>query len=221
MSTTRSFDREHRKPFGREFRTEYREPAMYVTDFIESGNPADRHVEHRTQPLAQGVGVKFFSLLEATPLPAIKLFVLERVELDQHSKVRRIIRVSYDDLTSLSKTHLPEAVELIVKESEKTFVEFFNIVAPINIRFHALELFPHIGKKTVRTIIEERSKRRFESFQDFRERIGIDPVKVLVERIVKEIIGGEKYYMFVKPQPKDQQAIYLGYLERLYGLSIA
>lgn len=191
------------------------EPALYVLDYLELGNPSDPHYEHRSQPFLQGVGTRYFSLLEATPLPAMKIEILEKVELGYPSKVKRIMHVSYGELTSVAKTNLPEAVKLIVLENESVFVEFFNIVEPVNIRLHALELLPDIGKKTMNQILDERSKKRFESFEDIRNRTRVDPVKAIVNRVVKELAGGEKYYLFVRP--REPGAMYLGYLEKLYG----
>lgn len=207
----------YRRRIGRRegWRFHCREPAMIVLDFMEFGNPTDRHYEHRNQPVAQGIGTKYFTLLEAVPLPAIRLEIFERVDLGPHSKVRRPIRIVYDDLTSVARTNLEEAVKKIVLENEKYFVEFFNIAEPVNIRLHALELLPGIGKKTMRNILNERELKRFESFQEIRNRTKIDPVKVLVERIISELRGEEKYYLFIKPSEK--QGIYLGYLERIYG----
>ncbi|ABN69878.1 Protein of unknown function DUF655 [Staphylothermus marinus F1] len=192
-----------------------KEPYMIVLDFMEFGNPTDRHYEHRNQPVAQGIGTKYFTLLEAVPLPAIRLEIFEKVDLGPHSKVRRPIYIVYDDLTSVARTNLEEAVKRIILENEKYFVEFFNIAEPVNIRLHALELLPGIGKKTMRSILYERERKRFESFKDIRERTKIDPVKVLTERIIDELRGGEKYYLFIKPP--ERKGIYLGYLERIYG----
>ncbi len=192
---------------------------MYVIDFMELGNPEDRHPEHKNQPLAQGIGVKYFTLLEAVPLPAIKLDIFEKVDLGPHSKVRKPIMIRYDDLTSFAKSNLREAVKKIIEENEKVFVEFFNIAEPVNIRMHVFELLPSIGKKTMRILLEERDKKRFENFQDIKERVKIDPVKILCERIIKELEGGEKYYIFIRPYSRrDRTIIYLGYLEKLYGI---
>ena len=205
----------NRGPSKRHERRGFREPAMYVIDFMEMGNPEDRHPEHRTQPVVQGVGVKYFTLLEAIPLPAIRLEILERIDLGPESKVRRVITINYNDLTSVAKTNLKDAIKNIILENEKIFVEFFNLAEPVNIRMHVFELLPGIGKKTMRALIEERRINRFTSFEDIKNRAKIDPVKILCERILKEIEGGEKYYIFVKPL--DRQSIYLGYLEKLYG----
>jgi len=191
------------------------EPAVYVLDYLEMGNPSDIHYEHRNQPFVQCIGVKYFSLLEASPLIGVRIEYLERVDLSFPSKLRRIIPISYNELTSMSRTNLPEAIRRIILENEKYFVEFFNIAEPINIRLHSLELLPDIGKKTMNAILDARRQSRFTSFEDIKTRVGIDPVKALVERVIKELIGNEKYYLFIKP--RDRSAIYLGYLERLYG----
>ncbi len=196
-------------------RFQCREPAVYVLDFLEFGNPSDRHIEHRNQPVAQVIGTKYFTLMEVIPLPAIRLEILERVELGPHSKVRKPVRITYDDLTSVARTNLEEAIKRILKENEEAFVRFFNIAEPVNIRLHALELLPGIGKKTMRHILEEREKKMFESFEDIKKRAKIDPVKILAERIITEIMGGEKYYLFIRPP--THEGLYLGYLERIYG----
>ena len=192
-----------------------REPGMYVLDFMEMGNPSDRHIEHRTNPVAQGIGIKYFTLLEAMPYPMVRLEILEKVLFGPESKVRKITPIDYDDLTSVARANLREAVKKIISDNESVFVKFFNIAEPVNIRMHVFELFPGIGKKTVRALLEEREVREFESFEDIRNRVKIDPVKTLCERIIKELEGNEKYYVFVRP-PRGQ-GIYLGYLEKLYG----
>lgn len=199
----------------REQRFERREDALIVLDYLELGNPTDIHPEHRNQPFLQGLGEKYFTLLEATPLPAIRVDIFEIIDLTPPSKVKRIIPVSYSELTSVARANLPEAVKIILTQKEKLFVEFFNIAEPINIRIHALELLPEIGKKTMQQILDARRKEPFKSFQDIRERVRVDPVKALVGRIVKEIEGGEKYYLFVRH--REGEGLYLGYLERMYA----
>ncbi len=188
---------------------------VYILDYLELGNPSDVHYEHRNQPFVQCIGTKYFTLLEAIPLIGIKIEVMEKIDLSYPSKLRRLIPITYNELTSLARSNLPEAVKRIILENEKTFVEFFNIAEPINIRLHALELLPEIGRKTMNAILESRRIQPFKSFEDVRNRTKVDPVKVLVERVVRELAGGEKYYLFVKP--RDQQGLYLGYLEKLYG----
>lgn len=178
------------------------------------GRPNARY-EYRSQPLVQSIGTKYFTLLEAIPLIGIRVDVFEKVDLSYPSKLRRITPISYSELSSLARSNLPEAVRRIVIENERFFTVFFNIAEPINIRLHALELLPEIGKKTMNAILEARKVKIFESFEDIRKRVEIDPVKVLVERIIRELADSEKYYLFIKP--RDKQGVYLNYLERLYG----
>jgi putative nucleotide binding protein len=191
------------------------ENAVYILDYLEMGNPHDIHPEHRNKPFVQGVGTKYFTLLEAMPLMAVRIEILERVDLEYPSKLRGIIPITYSDLTAVARTNLPEALRRIITENERVFVEFFNIAEPINIRLHSLRLLPEIGAKTLDTLLDERRRARFTSFSDIKDRIKIDPVKALVNRIITELVGEEKYYLFIKP--RDKTAIYLGYLEKLYG----
>jgi putative nucleotide binding protein len=191
------------------------EDALYVLDYLEIGNPHDIHPRHRNNPFIQGVGTKYFTLLEATPLPAVRVDILSRVELGEYSSLRDIIPVTYNELTAVARSNLPEAIKRILQEKEQIFVEFFNIAEPINIRLHSLRLLPEVGSKALETILEERRKAKFASFNDVKERTKIDPVKVLVNRIITELMGGEKYYLFIRPREKT--GIYLGYLEKLYG----
>lgn len=191
------------------------EQYVYVLDYLELGNPSDVHYEHRNQPFVQCIGTKYFTLLEATPLIGVKVEIMEKVDLSYPSKLRKVVLITYNELTSVARTNLPEAIRRVLFENEKVFVEFFNIAEPINIRLHALELLPEVGRKTMMTILEARSRQRFTSYEDVKERVKLDPVKVLVERIIRELAGGEKYYLFIKP--REPTALYLGYLEKLYG----
>ncbi len=213
----------NRRPRERRHREEIRESAIYILDYMPYGNPLDKYREYRTKPVAQAIGVNHFTLLEVEPYPSIDFTIGERVELGRESKVRRIIgRISYEDLTSTARDNLEEIIRKIVYENEKLFVEFFNKAGPINIRLHSLELLPGIGKKTMKLILEERKKKPFESFQEIQERVKLsDPAKTIVDRIIIELRGEDKYYLFVKPSRRQLEAtgaLYLGYLEKLRHL---
>lgn len=194
-----------------------------VLDYMPLGNPLDRHPHHRRMPIAQAIGSKYFTLVEIEPLANTPLAIGERVpiasrpELPGHPVADRI---AYSDLTSVAKENLPQILRRIVMEKERVFVEFFNVAEPINIRLHSLELLPGIGKKTLALILEERKKKKFESFNDIRERLRInDPVKLFVDRILLELQGTEKYYLFVDPYPPNPDQRKLGYLEYLYKIT--
>lgn len=206
----------------RGFKEENREQSVYVLDYLPFGNPLDKYREYRNRPVAQVIGTRYFTLLEVEPYPGIDLEISERLEIGPESKIRRIIgRISYDDLTSNARGNLEDIVRRIVLENERIFVEFFNKAGPINIRLHSLELLPGVGKKTMKLILEERKKKPFESFNEIQERVKLsDPAKTIVDRVIAELRGEDKYYLFVKPLRSvlESGAVYLGYLEKLHYL---
>ncbi|RLG77963.1 MAG: DUF655 domain-containing protein [Thermoprotei archaeon] len=200
-----------------------RDEFAIVLDYMPFGNPYDRHVQHRSRPVAQALGTKFFALVEILPLKNMPLNIGERVpiapqpELPGHPVADRL---SYNELSSVAKTNLAKFLRDIVIEKEKVFVEFFNVAKPINIRLHSLELLPGIGKKTLKIILEERKKKSFESFEEIQARTRInDPVKLIVDRIILELQGQEKYYIFVEPYPDSPGFVKLNYLDYLYKLT--
>ncbi|HIP65902.1 MAG TPA: DUF655 domain-containing protein [Pyrodictium sp.] len=194
------------------------------------GNPTDRHPHHRNRELVQLVGEDYFMLLEGFPRRGVQIDIGERVyvgpegEFDgkiyRRDKISRIdAEIEYEDLTTVARDMLPQILETIVKKNERVFVEFFNIADAITIRMHSLELLPGVGKKTLMRILEAREQKPFESFEDIQTRAKVDPVKVIVERIISELQGNERYYLFVHP-PRQAQiagATYLGYLDRIYA----
>ncbi|MEM1644539.1 MAG: DUF655 domain-containing protein [Ignisphaera sp.] len=192
----------------------------FILDFMPLGNPYDKHSFHRTTPVAQGIGSKYFTLVEIVPPRGTMLNIGERVLISPNPsgpELKVFDRLAYEDLTTIARSNLERIVRDIVTEKEKVFVEFFNIAEAINIRLHSLELLPGIGKKTLVLILEERKKKPFENFEDIRKRVKIsDPVKTLVERIIMEIQRTEKYYLFVEPYPPSPNYIFLNYLNPLY-----
>jgi len=192
----------------------------YVLDYMPYGNPLDKHPHHRRAPVIQAIGSKWLALIEVEPLPNITPSIGERIPISTSPEIagfRVSDRITYTDLTSVARENLAHIVRKIVLEKERVFVEFFNVAEPINIRLHSLELLPGVGKKTLMLILSERSKKPFESFEDIQKRVRInDPVKLIVDRIVKELQGEEKYYLFVEPFPRRQDYVFLNYLRVLY-----
>jgi len=203
-------------------KSEKYESAVYVLDYMRTGNQMDKHPYHKTRPVAQAVGDTYFMLLEIVPLSAsFDMSPEQRIVLSE-SPVKVDAIISYDDLTTLAKEVLPRVLEKIVLDNEKLFVDFFNEAQALTLRLHALELIPGVGKKTLRQLLEERRKKPFESFKDLEERGGLKaPVKMIVERILKELqTTDEKYFLFVYPEEQRvkkmmEKPVYLGYIEKL------
>ena len=182
------------------------EDFAYVLDIFPASElrvHAPNVIVHRDEYVVQMIGEGFFTLLEAAvpkdhqPKVGSRIYVGKDVP---RSILRILRRINYDDLTERAKEELEEAVEKIVKANEKKFVDFFNTCRPVTPRMHALELIPGIGKKIAMKIISEREVKPFESYEDLKQRIGIqEPVKILVQRILDELRNPEeKHRLFVR-----------------------
>lgn len=206
-------------------RIHVRDAYSVVLDFLPQGNVLDKHPHHRNSPLIQAVGTKYFTLLEIVPARGISVKIGERIYIEQSfspgtQPFRIDDKVLWQDLTSVARDNLTSTLRELVKEKERVFVEFFNQASSINIRLHMLSLLPGIGEKTLGIILSERKKQKFMSFEDIAARTKItDPVGVIVERIITEMMGGERYYLFVEPPAESRDVRFFKMLDYLYALT--
>jgi len=183
-----------------------KEEFAVVLDFLPSG----RAQEAKKEPMAQVIGETYFTLLEIVAKPDASLSVGERIYIgrDVRDKVDHIKgRVLFADLTPASRRELAPVVRRIVSARESQFVEFLNRAGAINIRAHAIEQLPGIGKKHLEDLLSERDKQKFASFDDVKARIPhIGSVEdVFVNRILEELTGESKYYLFAKAPPSEEE----------------
>lgn len=184
---------------------ERREEYAYVLDFMSTG----KSFSTKSEPIAQLIGEEWFTLLEVTPKPGVTMALSERVYIgrEERDKVSLIkARITYDDLTQTAKNGLQKAILQIINSNEKRFVNLFNNAGPLNIRQHSLELLPGIGKKHLEAILKARQEKKFESFDDINKRVTLlqEPTKLITERIMRELQGSERFYMFTKPYVKRE-----------------
>ena len=182
-----------------------KESNCIVLDFLPSGYADRRH----TEPIAQAIGTSFFSLLELVTREGVTLNQEEDVYIGEGKRDKiRFIRgqIEYRDLTSMARNLLPETVDKLVRQNEQRFVEFFNKGTVITPRMHQFQLLPGVGKKHMIDILAERSKKPFASFVEISERVKLfpDPVKTIVRRVLQELEGDEKYYLFVMRQRRTE-----------------
>ncbi len=184
-----------------------REDIAYILDYLPYGRPDDHRPMYQKKPLAQGMGEKSFVLMEMVPKENVAPRLHDRAYIGEGERpvidhVKR--RISYNDLTRNAQMELPAVIEMIVLADEKRFLSFFNDAYPITTRLHMLELLPGIGKKLMWGIIEERKKRKFESFKDLSSRVkGLHaPEKLITNRILDELKDDAiKYRVFTTPMP--------------------
>ncbi|MDE1856968.1 MAG: DUF655 domain-containing protein [Candidatus Micrarchaeota archaeon] len=183
-----------------EQREERREEYAFVLDFMPTG----KSFSNRAEPIAQLIGEEWFTLLEANPKPNVALTIGERVYIgkEEREKISLIkTRIAYNELTQTAKNGLNNVVSEMVAKNEAKFIEFFNKAGPLNIREHSLELLPGIGKKHLESILKARNEKPFANFSDLSARVPLlqSPAKLISERILSELMGNERFYMFTKP----------------------
>lgn len=181
-----------------------KEETAVVLDFLMHGYMTDNSPSHLKTPIVQAIGTNGFTLLELVPKKGIFLQPLERVYIGEakRDKVHHINgKLPFSKLTSTARSEIEHALGEIVKEQEQRFVEFFNKAQPLSTRMHIIELLPGVGKKHMMEIVEARREEDFKSFADLKNRVKLmpDPEKVIVKRIVQELEGNEKHFLFVNP----------------------
>lgn len=174
------------------------EEYAYILDYLPYGKSDDP----RRQPVVQLIGETFFTLLEAYPKMGVTPQVGMRTYVGKGDRetigsIRG--RISYEELTSASKSSIHDIIIKIINTREKEFVDFINRCGPINIRVHQLELIPGIGKKLMQTIIDERDKAPFQNFSDLEKRVHISRLPEFLAQRIEEELKGSKYYLFVRP----------------------
>ncbi len=171
---------------------------VIVLDYLPYGYP----LEGKMMPVVQAIGEKFFALLELAPIRGSSFTLDERIYIgpEKRDKINHIIgRLSGEKLTEQAKAKLQEFIANVVKERENEFIEFFNNARAINTRLHQLRLLPGFGNKHMKELLQEREKKKFDSFEEIRERVGNipDPRKTIEKRLLEEIMEKQRHALFV------------------------
>ncbi len=172
-----------------------------VLDYMPEGKISSRKSDFflEKKPLAQVLGVDFFTLLEVVPKEKIErgetVYIGKGIR-DKISQIKR--RVLLRDLTNIAREDLEKHLFSLVEKKQEDFINFFNNSGPLSIKMHCLELLPNIGKTKVEQIIKERNREKFRNFRDIDERTDIDSRKLVIKRILQELSGDERYYVFTK-----------------------
>ena len=176
------------------------EEYAYVLDFNSRGKSST--VRGRDGIIVTAIGEDRLTILEILGIPNSTFEVGERIYIgkDGRTKVLSVLgKMDYDQVSSSAQSELESVIENIVTTNESKFVEYLNNARPLTPRIHALELIPGIGKTYMKTMLEERDKKKFESYQDLQDRVGFkEPIKHISERIMDEITGQSRMNLFVK-----------------------
>lgn len=176
------------------------EEYAYVLDFTQRAKSST--VRGREGMIIQAIGEERLTLLELLGTQNMSIDVAERVYIGREGrdKVMSVLgRLEYNSISQSAKNELPSIIEKIVIANQKRFIDYINTAQPITPRIHALELIPGIGKTYMMSIIRERDRKKFESFVEIQQRVGLrDPAKLIAKRIIDEITGEARMNLFVR-----------------------
>ena len=176
------------------------EEYAYVLDFNPRGKSST--VKGRDGIIITAIGEDRLTLLEILGIPNSTFEIGEKIYIGKEgrTKVLSVLgKMDYNRISSSAQSELESVIEKIVTNNEEKFVTYLNNAQPLTPRIHALELIPGIGKTYMKTMLEEREQKKFESYRDLQDRVGFkEPIKHISERILDEITGESRMNLFVK-----------------------
>ncbi|MEX1052957.1 MAG: DUF655 domain-containing protein [Nitrosopumilaceae archaeon] len=176
------------------------EEYAYVLDFVPRGKSVT--VRGRDGIIVTALGEDRLTILELLGMQNSTFEIGERVYIGKEgrNKILSVLgRLEYNDISPAAQSELTGVVEKIVAQNEQRFVDYLNNAQPLTPRIHALELIPGVGKTYMRTMLEEREKKKFADFKDLQDRVGLkEPVKQIAKRIIEEITGETRMNLFVR-----------------------
>ena len=186
-----------------------REEEAIILDFLQNGYSFDPRPMHLKTPIAQALGTDRFTLLELVPKKDVHLQPRAKVYIgdQKREEIHHVNgKIPTDKLTATAQSELPYAIKTIIDANPQKFVDFYNKAQPLSIRTHSLELLPGVGKKHMQEILDARREREFESFDDIKARVKLimDPEKLIINRVLNEIKGQEKHFLFVSPPATEE-----------------
>ena len=176
------------------------EEYAFVLDFNSRGKSST--VRGKDGVIVTAIGEDRLTLLEILGVPNSTFEVGEKIFIGKEGRTKILSvlgKMDYEKISSSAQSELDTVVEKIVTINESRFVDYLNNAQPLTPRIHALELIPGIGKTYMKTMLEEREQKKFESYEDLQERVGFkEPIRHISERIIDEITGQSRMNLFVK-----------------------
>lgn len=176
------------------------EEYAYVLDYVTRGR--SNTVRGREGIIITAIGEDRLTLLEVLGMPNTSFEIGERIYIGKEGRTKILSvlgKLDYVSISAAAQSELKNVVQSIVSNNEQRFVDYLNHAQPLTPRIHALELIPGIGKTYMKSILEEREKKKFTDFNDLQTRVGLkEPIKHITERILDEITGESKVSLFVK-----------------------
>mgnify|MGYP001473638729 FL=1 len=163
-------DGEAREPFHGEAR-------LRILD-IQERRPVGHEIQCISEPS--------LFILRARVSVASGFSVGETIEIPSEN-VGPLSEVRLKDLSGTSQQELVSSLsDSIISDSER-HLSFYNSAGPMSLKFHAFQLLPGIGNAKAIQMVQKRGSSGWNSFEDVDEDCGIESVRLLAERYVKEM----------------------------------
>ena len=163
-------DEEEMEPFHQETR-------LRILD-IQERRPVGHEIQCISEPSLY--------LLRARVSDTSGLSVGETVEIPVES-IGSLSEVRLKDLSGTSQQELIQALSSSIKADPERHISFYNSAGPMSLKFHSFQLLSGIGNSKAIQMVQKRGIAGWHAFEDVDEACGIESVKLLAERYVKEM----------------------------------
>jgi putative nucleotide binding protein len=173
-----------------------RDEYAYVLEYLPYGLVETKDRRPSAVILTESLSLLLASLKKNAVVEAGKKVYIGEEKRDEIHHI--IKRITPDKLSGAGTQILKDMVHKAVQDNEKKYVEILNTLGPVNVRLHALELIPGLGKKMTQKMVEERQKKPFESYEDIDNRLQLSSgiSHEIEQRILEEIGETDKYRIF-------------------------
>ena len=91
------------------------------------------------------------------------------------------------DLSGSSQQELISAISDSIISDPERHLSFYNSAGPMSLKFHAFQLLPGIGNSKAIQMVQKRGQLGWSTFEEVDEACGIESVRLLSERYLKEM----------------------------------
>jgi len=169
----------------------------------EDANDSD---EEEMEPFNEETGLRILDIQERRPVgyeiqcisePSLYLLrarvsdtsglsVGEAVETPVEN-IGSLSEVRLKDLSGTSQQELIQALSSSIQADPERHISFYNSAGPMSLKFHSFQLLSGIGNSKAIQMVQKRGIAGWHAFEDVDEACGIESVKLLAERYVKEM----------------------------------
>ncbi len=95
--------------------------------------------------------------------------------------------VRLKDLSGTSQQELINGLSNSIQADPERHISFYNSAGPMSLKFHSFQLLSGIGNSKAIQMVQKRGIAGWQTFEDVDEACGIESIRLLAERYVKEM----------------------------------